>query len=213
MFYGDFLTTDDSGEGNSPFPKTEPSGWYYFKEIFSDIDVSRVKKYVDENLELSKGSLAEYQEVNGGVDNSIRTSQVAWIPYNNETDWVWRKIGPMINEANKQMWNFDLIGCVENIQYSKYFGSEDNPNFYHWHMDCSPSMNIRKISCIIQLSDGDSYEGGNVELWDKSQHASVFPRDKGSTFFFPSYMMHRVRPVTSGIRESLVLWVSGPPYR
>ena len=39
------------------------------------------------------------------------------------------------------------------------------------------------------------------------------PSKKGAAIIFPSFYLHRVTPVTSGIRKSFVLWVGGEPYR
>ena len=36
---------------------------------------------------------------------------------------------------------------------------------------------------------------------------------RGTLVAFPSYVMHRVTPVTSGTRKSLVAWVAGPKFR
>jgi len=35
----------------------------------------------------------------------------------------------------------------------------------------------------------------------------------GSVIAFPSYINHKVSPVTKGLRKSLVAWVSGPRWR
>jgi PKHD-type hydroxylase len=39
------------------------------------------------------------------------------------------------------------------------------------------------------------------------------PKKKGSVILFPSFTMHRVTPVTKGVRRSLVLWVGGEAYK
>jgi PKHD-type hydroxylase len=39
------------------------------------------------------------------------------------------------------------------------------------------------------------------------------PRRKGTVIVFPSFMMHRVTEITEGQRNSIVGWISGPPYR
>ena len=44
-------------------------------------------------------------------------------------------------------------------------------------------------------------------------NTNICPRGKGVAVLFPSYMMHRVSPVTKGTRKSLVLWVGGEHYR
>jgi PKHD-type hydroxylase len=41
----------------------------------------------------------------------------------------------------------------------------------------------------------------------------VAPREKGTVIMFPSYLLHRVTPVTKGVRKSLVLWVGGTTFR
>jgi predicted 2-oxoglutarate/Fe(II)-dependent dioxygenase YbiX len=39
------------------------------------------------------------------------------------------------------------------------------------------------------------------------------PTHQGSLVAFPSFMTHRVTPVTRGLRWSLVTWLEGPPFR
>jgi PKHD-type hydroxylase len=39
------------------------------------------------------------------------------------------------------------------------------------------------------------------------------PKEKGAVVMFPSYLMHRITPVTKGVRKSLVLWVGGNTFR
>jgi hypothetical protein len=31
--------------------------------------------------------------------------------------------------------------------------------------------------------------------------------------YFPSYMVHRVTPITSGTRKAIVAWVTGPGFK
>ena len=38
-------------------------------------------------------------------------------------------------------------------------------------------------------------------------------RPQGSVIVFPSFVWHRVTPVTKGTRYSLVLWTCGQPFR
>ena len=73
---------------------------------------------------------------------------------------------------------------------------------------------------MLSLEDGDKYEGGDFEfdLKNDSESKPVMmkcaeARKKGTLIFFPSYVWHRVTPVTSGIRYSLVIWNRGLPYR
>ena len=36
---------------------------------------------------------------------------------------------------------------------------------------------------------------------------------RGLVCGFPSFRLHRVTPVTSGIRKTIVIWVSGPAFK
>jgi PKHD-type hydroxylase len=74
-------------------------------------------------------------------------------------------------------------------------------------------MSHRKISITIQMSESDEYAGGDLELWTGGKESIKAPRGKGVAVLFPSYILHRVSPVTDGIRKSLVLWVGGSHYR
>jgi PKHD-type hydroxylase len=62
----------------------------------------------------------------------------------------------------------------------------------------------------VQLSEPDEYEGGELEFLNFEQ---PIPKDIGSLIVFPSYLVHRVNPVTRGLRRSMVSWISGPPFR
>jgi len=122
-------------------------------------------------------------------------------------------------EANDELWRFDLRTALESIQYTEYYASENG--HYDWHQDIGhgalPSK--RKVSITIQLSESDEYDGGELLICTGSNGSGqldnnkICPRGKGVAVLFPSYMMHRVTPVTRGVRKSLVLWVGGSHYR
>ena len=44
-----------------------------------------------------------------------------------------------------------------------------------------------------------------------AQVKEILPQ--GSIVIFPSYLWHRVTPVTKGVRYSLVIWNLGYPFR
>ena len=155
----------------------------------------------------------------------MRDSQVAWL----SDKWIYDKVLPFINDANKKAgwnWKHDYI---EQIQFTKYGLNQ----FYNWHADgnsdhysvyknkSNPQMNgkIRKISVTINLVGGDEYEGGNLRF-DYGPHAGKNRykvceeiRPKGSMIVFPSFLYHQVTPITKGTRYSLVMWVLGRPWQ
>jgi PKHD-type hydroxylase len=141
----------------------------------------------------------------------IRRSQVSWLEKTPDTAWVFQKLGHIASSLNAQYYRFDLTGFGESLQLTNYDQSEHG--MYGWHVDyggrVSPS---RKLSLVLQLTDPSQYEGGNLQVLTSGQPQNV-RKQRGLVAVFPSYVLHQVTPVTSGNRQSLVAWVSGPAFR
>ena len=151
-------------------------------------------------------------------NSSIRNSKICFLEYYEEINKLFTK---MILEYNRLYsgWNYD-IDWIEDIQVTRY----SEGDFYDWHVDAS-SRNIvrngkesnRKISVTVFLNDPEEYDGGEFDLELYSPKNNVryksFKLSKKSMVVFPSDKWHRVRPVTSGVRKSLVIWFVGPPFR
>ncbi len=153
-------------------------------------------------------------------DFKIRSTERGFFPHAPEYLWIYDHILQYVNAANSQYWKF-RIGQTEPFQYGVY-----NPGqHYSWHLDQfsdpykapHPDAGMtRKLSITVQLDDGDSYEGGDFEMRELSDYDKIQRIDgiraRGSLIVFPSFVMHRVTPVTSGTRRSLVGWILGPPF-
>ena len=155
-----------------------------------------------------------------------RNSDLVWLSEN----WIYKELQPYIHIANKNAgWNFEWDSS-EPCQFTKYKLNQ----YYDWHCDSwdkpydKPGKHdhgkVRKLSMTCQLTDGSEYEGGELEfdyrnyephMRDESQHLikakEILP--KGSIVVFPSFVWHRVKPVTKGIRYSLVMWNLGYPFK
>ena len=105
----------------------------------------------------------------------------------------------------------DIRGFHEHIQFTVYEG--DDKGFYRWHVDNNMQSDVppRKLSMTVQLSDPSEYTGGELQLHDGEVQTAV--NNRGHVVIFPSYVLHRVQPVTSGIRRSLVVWANGPGFK
>jgi PKHD-type hydroxylase len=191
---------------NQPF--NTPDNYYWYQNIFTPEEISKL----EEDLANLKVETARVGNDGQESDVSVRSSRVNWIPNEDKWSWLYSKIITASSEANKAIWNFDLHSANELIQYTEYHSTE--AGHYTWHMDCgSDYMSHRKISITVQLSESDEYEGGDLELWTGGNSPLRAPRGKGVAVLFPSYMLHRVSPVTKGIRKSLVLWVGGSHFK
>lgn len=153
-------------------------------------------------------------------DIKIRATERGFFPNTPEYMWIYHHLMQFVNAANKQYWNFRIAG-YELFQ----FGTYQTGQFYSWHVDQFPEPYkpphpdaglTRKLSISLQLDDDGDYEGGDFEMretsdYDKIQRVEGI-RARGSVIVFPSFVMHRVTPVTRGVRRSLVGWILGPPF-
>ena len=148
-------------------------------------------------------------------EKNIRKSKIVWLRDKCLTEQLFYSV----NLYNQQNWNYDLDGC-DGIQYGTY----SDGGFYDWHIDEESEIHningkalIRKLSMTIWLNDPNEYEGGEFDIEVKGPFEDIryntLKLKKGSIVIFPSDMWHRVRPVTSGVRKSLVTWFRGPPFR
>lgn len=182
--------------------------YYSFPNMFSDEEIEFIKQWGEINEQLP-GELGDSDELS--IDENIRTSTISWIEYKEGTEWIYNRLAECALTANKEMkWNLDLSGFGDEIQYTKYYGT--NKGHYDWHGDIGPGVPHRKLSIVVQLSDEKDYEGGLLQL-SRGSHLIDGPKDKGTVILFPSFVLHRVLPITEGERRSLVSWISGPRWK
>ncbi len=149
----------------------------------------------------------------GGVaDRGIRRAGLVWVDDLQGVEWLGDRIAAVVAEANRDRFGFDLADFAESAQIARY-GADDAGHF-DWHSDIGRGQVAarRKLTLVIQLSDPADYDGGALETWanaDATQH----PKGRGDAILFPSFLLHRVTPVTQGVRWSLTQWVHGPAFR
>ena len=188
-----------------PANENQPQDYYWFKRGFSKEQLKQLNK------DLESLDFEDAATFNKTLNAEIRKSKVKWLPQTATFKWVYSLMQDLALEANNQ-WNFDLHAMPENIQYTEYDANE--AGHYTWHQDIGPGYaSKRKVSITIQLTDSHEYEGGDLEIWQGGTAVQTCPRGAGVAVLFPSYMMHRVTPLTSGIRKSLVLWIGGSHFR
>lgn len=146
-------------------------------------------------------------------DTCIRVSETSWIANNDDSLWLYDRLGWVARQLNGQFYQFDLHGFCEDFQYTVYRGAEENGGHYTWHRD-SGGRNLapRKLSMVVQLSDPSEYEGGDLQIMSSAE-PTVVDKALGKIVAFPSFMMHRVTPVTKGVRRTLVAWITGPSFK
>ncbi len=179
---------------------------YLFNNAFTTEEIEWIQDLTDLSPYITAGIGDE-----DIVNDKVRKSSIKWLPHSPNTEWVYDKISSAVLEANNALWGFSLSSIIDNIQYTEYY---EDGGHYGWHVDTGNyPLNHRKISITIQLSNPDDYEGGILEFNVGGSEYIEAPKQQGLAVLFPSYLLHRVTPVTKGVRKSLVLWVGGDTFR
>tara|TARA_R110000764_G_scaffold106012_1_gene191718 strand:- start:2953 stop:3585 length:633 start_codon:yes stop_codon:yes gene_type:complete len=204
--------------------------YWYFKSALPERICDDIIKYsLSKNESMARTGGYDNKKLNEDEIRNLknkRNSDVVWL---NE-GWIYKELQPYIHKANKKAgWNFEWDRS-ESCQFTKYKHNQ----YYDWHCDSwakpydkpnnPDNGKIRKLSMTCQLTDGSEYKGGELEfdfrnydpnMRDEFKHLKqakeILP--KGSIIVFPSFVYHRVKPVTKGTRYSLVMWNLGYPFK
>jgi len=176
-------------------------GGAFLPQMFDQSECDKIIKDVEEHDKYIPSGHS------GGKIDDYRRSQVYWMTDRDKWRWVYERVHRKIVTFNQSTWGFDLR-MEETMQFVRY--DHNQKGHYDWHTDLMGSKRMdRKLSLSVQLSNPSDYEGGGLLLWPEVR----VPRNQGCCVVFPSYILHKVTPVESGTRYSLVGWVQGPPFR
>ena len=171
--------------------------------------------YPEEIKNLKKENKWDYlhnKPKNAGVpDTSIRRTKLNRFPINHPYNTI---LCDYVKKANEIQYHYNITKFTP-CQFARY----NVGDFYDYHQDSGHSKidyekETRKLSMTVQLSDPETYEGGEFYFYHGTLEGIEPPIQKqGSILIFDSRMWHRVAPVTKGVRYSLVSWTSGPSFQ
>ena len=182
--------------------------WVYYT---NDIDNNLIDAIVKFGLEsdLTQGQILKDDKPI--VKNNFRTSEIIFIDDNNVINTLYG----LVQKANNNGFGFNISG-LETPQFALY--SSKVKGHYDWHIDTdwvNDMMFHRKLTIVVQLSDPQDYEGGVFEIENSgaTKKQLFHMKKKGAVIVFPSFLNHRVTPVTKGTRLSLTGWAIGAKFR
>ncbi len=155
-------------------------------------------------------------QLSGGLaDHTIRSAGACWID-DAALPWLSSRLLRAGADICRDHYPFKISSFEEGFQFLRYIEPLEGQSgdFYDWHIDIGLSGQscTRKLSMIIQLSPSKDYTGGELEL-NTDGNAYSASKQQGTLIAFPSFTLHRVCPVTSGMRHSLAVWMHGPAFR
>jgi len=184
-----------------PSPSYAREPYVYWEGYLNQEDID----YILSRPEWKKQEESTVMSGNGNLtDTSVRRSDVSWMGVDKENEHIWKKLAETVARVNAQFFNYELTGFLEPAQLSTY--SEDDKGCYDWHVDTATkdSPTPRKLSMTLLLSSPSDFEGGEFQIKPNTNQAETAALSQGRAWFFPSYMLHRVSPVTKGVRKFML---------
>lgn len=192
-------------------PKSNWYDFYYYKKVFNDKMITELEKMVSTHYTFSKGRTGAVELGTDTDSYETNNRDIAYINTAPHSKWLYELLFPLALQANEKLFHFDIDIVTDAIHYVIY--PEDGGHL-DWHMDIGAyGANRRKLAMTVQLSDPSEYDGGEFEIWLGGSEPTIVPREKGDVIVFPSFLMHRVKPITRGQRKCLVFWTGGRPFR
>ena len=186
---------------------TEP--WIFVEDLFTEKEIEKIQEYCS-TKKLDKASTV-------GSDSLSRISNNCFNDVDHENEWFISKINQAIEKVNERFYDFDLYG-YSYFQYAEYEGSESGK--YDAHTDLifgqdKPGymVDTRKLSLSLLLSEPEKDFIGGEFFIHLSGNPALHALRKGQMILFPSFMLHGIKPVLSGVRKSIVIWVEGPKFK
>jgi PKHD-type hydroxylase len=196
---------------NDPYNRsriTHP--WSFWDDLFTEEEIQAVLNYCEEQGTERGTTFSGTQE----ETERVRKSNVKFHARTPETAWIFDKFNFVIQSINEMYYGFELNG-YDAFQYTVYNSDEEGK--YDWHMDMGMGHmpqnmhDTRKLSLTFLLND--DFEGGEFQINNGMENEPItVDAKKGRCILFPSFMIHRVKPITKGTRRSIVIWVVGPKF-
>ena len=175
----------------------------FAKNLLNKSQIIELNKIIHENLiDNMQDQLAT---------GAIKNSQVKFT----RLGIIHKYLAPFIDfclTVNNTNFGFDLHQLTSHkiINYNTYKEGEE----YSWHIDASSKSPVSdiKLTCLLNLSE-ESYIGGELILFKGKEIECKEFNSPGSAVVFPSFTNHKVNKLSSGTRNTLAIWMSGPKFR
>jgi PKHD-type hydroxylase len=135
------------------------------------------------------------------VDPRMRQAERCYWSREIAGGWIHERLDALFAEAGERF-GLAVDPVFEGIQFVRY---DVGGHFRIWHSDAGADRHeARLISVSVELSEAGDYDGGVLEIAPAVGMPRTLPR--GGARLFPSRAIHRVTPVTRGVRHALVAW-------
>jgi PKHD-type hydroxylase len=175
-----------------------------YPELFSSEECDLIIKTLEDNY-IQSNTTIKNLELNNDIRKTKAFSLNGKVEIESEIE---RRIKEVANMFNNKYYQFDLDGSTDKIQYLDY----TKGGHYDWHPDVgTESFSRRKLTAVVQLTNPKDYEGGELEFFNFEKDDAL--KQQGTIIIFSAFTYHKVNPIISGKRNSLVTWFNGEPFK
>ena len=177
--------------------------YYFHSNVLTQEDCKNIGTNLNRDIDSSWEDVPAF-----GVTKTAKTSIVQW---NKSKEYLF-KIEDLAHMTNENYFGFNINRYHEfsTVNYNEYSSEQQE---YGWHADgfkLEKQSDI-KLTVIVNIST-ESYTGGELQFFLNNERTIHDMNAPGTMIVFPSWIQHRVTPVTSGIRKSLSFWLIGPKF-
>jgi PKHD-type hydroxylase len=187
--------------------------WCYFKNRFTKQQCETILEHALK-IPAQDAKIGVSGEL---VVSDMRRSKIRFLHPNTNPnlDFLWEDIWRMGTQANNDWFNFHInrLSFIQLAEYDEKYQGEYKKHHDVFWMNDDPFYH-RKLTCVIQLSDPSTYDGGDFEIYQTNNVPDKQEiRTQGTAIFIPSFIEHAALPVTKGTRYSIAVWFDGPKWR
>jgi hypothetical protein len=174
--------------------------WYFQESLYS-------KEECEELIEISNQYTdpPSYLRDNPANGKNLNVNVLERKFFGNKLD----KFYESCDEINTHIFGFD-VSIPRGLNINRYTSG----NEYKFHRDSLPEgfAADTKFTALLNLST-KPYTGGDFYIFDSEPRLIREINTLGSILLFPSFLYHKVAPVTSGERVTLSVWFNGPNWK
>lgn len=171
--------------------------------FFSNNECNEILNFCNKKLIIKNAEVVNYLN-DGFINEKTRKSKLGFFIFSKEFPVLNKKIENFVlNEILIK--GHKLNFGSEPFQFTKY----NEGDFFNWHRDSFPKESYdeygRYCSLVLQLNN--NYSEGNLEIKTKEGEVIKIQNKTGTLIIFLSELEHRVTPIESGERFTLVNWI------
>lgn len=168
--------------------------------LFSNEECSKIKEVIINELWMKIKVVGDL-DIHSGFRQKLR-GNIAEFPF--------QQLKEITKEANDKVYDFDLLGIIDQ-DYPQVFKYSEN-NFCSYHVEINPYAPSRKLTFIVNLSDRDSYQGGQLEFLNTTVDENLM-NGQGNIIIFPSFLPYQITKITQGEKLIIVGHIHGPLFK